>query len=285
VDGRLLVTRDDQPQSLYVRPPGAIGLQDYSWLDGSFGPILSDDGELLAFSDQSVFGGSQYAVTIRKTDGSPAVRIGEGMPVAISRDKRWVLGTLPTAPPEYRLYPVGAGEPRSLAWVGLESVASVAFFPDSRSLFVCGNERDRAPRCYRSPLDASALEPVTPDSVGNGLLRPDGRAVAVSRSDGWWVYPLDGGLPVRVPGLDDAIVLRWSPDGTALWVQSEAGPDAHLDRVDLASGRRTPLLTVETPSDASIFAILNVAVADDPGVYVFSARSYRSALFTIEGVR
>jgi hypothetical protein len=213
------------------------------------------------------------------------VRLGEGSVQALSPDKRWVIGVLPTATPEYRLYPTGAGEPRRLTWAGLESVTAVAFFPDSRSLFVCGNEKGRAPRCYRSPLDASGLEPVTPDSVNAGLLRPDGKSVAVSRSDGWWIYPFDGGAPRQVPGLGSAVVTRWSPDGTALWVHNPDGPTPHFDRVEVATGRRAPLGAIDLSPDTPIFAILGVTLADDPRVYAYIARSYTSSLFTVEGVR
>jgi hypothetical protein len=284
-DGRWLVTRDDQPRRTVVRPPGAAVVRDLSWLDGSIHPIISGDGELLAFTDQSIVGGPLYAVMVRKTDGSPAVRLGEGNASALSRDKRWVIGVLPTAPPEYRLYPTGPGESHLLMWTGLESVSSVAFFPDGRSLLVCGNEKGKPPRCYRSPLDASLLEPVTPDSVNGGLLRPDGLAVAHSRSDGWWVHSLGGGDARRVPGLDSGIVTRWSPDGRALWVQNSSGPRPRFDRVDVATGQRTPLLTIETPSDIPVFAIFSFALADDPRVYAYTAWSYTSNLFTVEGVR
>jgi len=284
-DGRWLVTRDDQPAKLLVRAPGSGGVRDLSWLDSAILPIISADGRLLAFTDQSIQGGLLYSVMVRKTDGSPVVRLGDGAALAISRDKLWVLGYLPTAPPQAMLYPTGAGEPRRLSWAGLETVSSVGFFPDSRSLLVCGNEHGRPPRCYRSPLDASSLEPVTPDSVPGGLLRPDGHAVAVGRSDGWWVYPLSGGTQRRVPGLDGGVVARWSPDGAALWVQSATGPNPRFDRVDVATGRRTPLLTIETPSDVPVFAIFSISLADDPQVYAYSAWSYSSQLFTVQGVR
>jgi dipeptidyl aminopeptidase/acylaminoacyl peptidase len=284
-DGRWLVTRDDQPARILVRAPGSAGVRDLSWLDSAILPIISADGRLLAFTDQSIQAGLLYSVMIRKTDGSPVVRLGDGEALSISRDKLWILGFLPTAPPQAMLYPTGAGEPRRLSWARLEAVGTVDFFPDSRALLVCGNEHGRPPRCYRSPLDGSSLEPVTPDSVTRGLLRPDGQALAVGRSDGWWIYPLGGGTRRRVPGLDSGVVARWSPDGAALWVQSATGPNPRFDRVDVATGRRTPLLTLETPSDVPLFAIFSISLADDPRVYAYSAWSYNSQLFTVQGVR
>jgi hypothetical protein len=240
----------------------------------------------MAFTDQSIAAGPQYAVMIRKTDGSPVVRLGQGAVGPVSHDKRWVIGVLPTAPRQYVLYPAGAGEPRRLNWAKLETVNSVDFFPDSRSLFVCGNERGKASRCYRSPLDASSLEPVTPDSIRAGLLRPDGLAVVVRRQGGRWVYPLGAGSPRPVPGLGDTdAVLRWSPDGKALWVQTGAELSPRVERVDVETGRRSALVTIEPPAGVPLFQIFGLSLADDPRVYAYSAWSYSSELFTVEGVQ
>jgi dipeptidyl aminopeptidase/acylaminoacyl peptidase len=279
-DGRWLVSRDDSPNSIFLHT--ATGLRDLSWLDNSVNPRISPDGQLIAFTDQSIQGGPRYAVMIRKTDGSPAVRLGEGAVGSISRDKRWVIGVLLTVPQRYMLYPTGAGESRELRWPALETVTSVDFFPDGRSFFVCGAEHGKAPRCYRSPLDQPALEPVTPDSVSGGLLRPDGAAVAGARSGQWWIYPLAGGAPRQVPGLDSAIVVRWSADGTALWLVTR---DNRLEAVNVVSGRHSALFTMALPSDRPVSNVFAISLADDPKVYAYSMTSSRSLLFTIQGVR
>jgi hypothetical protein len=64
--------------------PGWNGERDFSWLDGSVLPILSGDGTLMVFTDVSVFAGGHYALMLRKTDGSPAIRLGAGSARAIS---------------------------------------------------------------------------------------------------------------------------------------------------------------------------------------------------------
>jgi Tol biopolymer transport system component len=284
-DGRWLVTRDDRPTRVIAHPPGFAGFRDLSWLDGSRVAQISADGELITLSDDGTLSGVLYSTLVRQTDGAPAVRVGHGSPRGISHDKRWVLSWVPTTPPEYWLYPNGPGESHQLSWEQLESVSSVAFFPDGHSLLVCGNEAGKAPRCYRSPLDATAIVPVTPDSIAAGLLRPDGGALAVSRKDGWWIYPLGEGAPRLVRGSGGAIVVRWSPDGKALWVRGLAGGKPSIDRVDVATGRRTLLKTIELPPDMPVFSLGNIALADDPGVYAYNATSYISMLFVVEGVQ
>jgi len=57
---------------------GSTDERDLSWLDNPYGPRLSRDGSEILFTDQSGHGGHDYAVYVRKSDGSPAVRIGGG---------------------------------------------------------------------------------------------------------------------------------------------------------------------------------------------------------------
>jgi dipeptidyl aminopeptidase/acylaminoacyl peptidase len=278
-DGRWLVTRDDQAHGLLARSPGLTTDRNLSWLDSSILPVVTPDGQWVAFTD--VGSGAQYAVMLRKTDGSPAVRLGEGAAAAISPDGRWVIGQL-TMPAGFRLYPAGAGDSRQLTWAGLQSVASVRFL-DDRSLFVCGAPAGKAARCYRSPLDASSLEPMTPDGIGSGLPRPDGGAVLVRQAGQYAIYPVGGGAPSAVGGVGADSVIRWSPNGAALWVQAGTPSRPQVDQVDVATGRRSSLLTIDAP--ATVFTSARLAVADDPRTYVYETRSWFSLLFTFSGMQ
>ena len=280
-DGRWLVTRDDQAHGLIGRSPALAADRDLSWLDSSILPVVSADGRSVAFTDIS--SGAQYAVMLRKTDGSPAVRLGDGAAIAISRDARWVIGQVFTTPPQFWLYPAGAGDARRLNWTELQSVTSVAFAPGDTLLFVCGTPAGKGARCYRSPLDASALEPMTPEGVGAGLLGPDGSAVLVRRNAAYWIYRAADGTPVPVSGVGADSVIRWSPDGRALWVQGGTPSHPQVDQVDVATGRRTPLLTIDAP--ATVFTSARLAVADDPHSYVYETRRWFSLLFTFSGMR
>ena len=65
--------------------------RDLSWLDGSVVTDLSADGNMMVIDEQSAGGGTPlYAVYIRKTDGSPAIRIGEGSKEADRGIRLWV---------------------------------------------------------------------------------------------------------------------------------------------------------------------------------------------------
>src|ERR1700733_8493049 len=86
--------------------------RDLSWLDLPYGPVLSRDGSLVAFTDQSGQAGNEYEVYARKTDGSPAVHIGGGGFVTdLSDDGKWVLVGLSGDPAaRLQVIPVGTGQ-------------------------------------------------------------------------------------------------------------------------------------------------------------------------------
>ena len=57
--------------------PGEAREHDLSWLDWSVPSSLSPDGHMILFQEAGEGGGPRYAIYIRKTDGSPAIRLGE----------------------------------------------------------------------------------------------------------------------------------------------------------------------------------------------------------------
>src|SRR5207302_209342 len=85
-DGRWLAAREDVGFVMLARPPGASGEVNLSWLDFSQTSRLSSDGRTLLFTEQSGVVGNNYAVCLRKTDGSPVVRLGEGQALDLSPD-------------------------------------------------------------------------------------------------------------------------------------------------------------------------------------------------------
>ena len=94
---------------------------DLSWLDYTYPSDLSADGKTLLFDeeggggslDYSKSGGLSYAVYIRKTDGSPAVLLGEGGAVALSPDGKWAIAQTQESPSQFRLLTTGAGEAKA----------------------------------------------------------------------------------------------------------------------------------------------------------------------------
>src|SRR5208282_105502 len=108
-DGRWLATRLDYRYAAMVHTPGNAADRDedrdLSWLNTSHARALSQDGHTLLFAETAL--GTNYAVCLRKTDGSPVVRLGEGWPADLSADGKLALAVVQSRPPQLVIYPTG----------------------------------------------------------------------------------------------------------------------------------------------------------------------------------
>jgi predicted Ser/Thr protein kinase len=137
-DGRWLATRGDYRYAAMVHSPGSSQDRDLSWLNTSHARALSQDGRTLLFAETGV--GSNYAVCLRKTDGSPVLRLGDGWPADLSPDGKWVLAVVQSVPPQLLIYPTGAGETRQLERGEIEHYGSAQWFRDGKRVLIGGSE-------------------------------------------------------------------------------------------------------------------------------------------------
>ncbi|HQQ78330.1 MAG TPA: hypothetical protein PLB01_13330, partial [Thermoanaerobaculia bacterium] len=286
-DGRWLATRDDFFREMPVLAPGQGRERDLSWLDLSDPAALTSDGKTLLFMEESGSVGVNYAVCLRRTDGSPVVRLGEGAALDLSRDGKWALAAVPTTPPQLVLYPTGAGEPRKLERGGLVSYESGQFFPDTRRVLVCGHEEGKGVRCYVQDVGGGKPLPVTPEGTSQGFVSPDSRQVLVKASGGALVlYPVDGGEARPVPGASPGdAVIRWSADGRSVLVSRNGEVPARIERLDVATGRREPVRTIGPADLTGVLSIGPFAFTDDLKSYAYACRRTSSHLFLVEGAR
>jgi hypothetical protein len=285
--GTWLATSDDMPLRLMVRAPGSTEERDLSWLDATIEGNISRDGRTVSFCDQSDSAGPNYAVCIRKTDGSPTVHLGEGNSDGLSPDGAWVLARVPSKPERLMLYPTGPGDARRIDRGELETYTNASWIGDGTSLFVCGSTPGHAPRCYVRGVNGGELRPVTPEGVDGGLVSPDGRqAIVHGVTENRLMCSLQGGEARPFPYLGaDEDVIRWSPDGKSLWVLKTNELPARVERLDLATGRRELLEEITPLEKAGMLSIISVSLADDPKAYAYIAWEYSSRLFSIEGAK
>jgi dipeptidyl aminopeptidase/acylaminoacyl peptidase len=285
-DGRWLVTRDDQLRRTFARGPGRNAETDISFIGGAIGPLMSGDGRQVAFSDVSSFAGDLYSTMMRSSEGSAAIRLGEGFLLAMSRDKQWVLSSVPSAPVKLMLHPTGAGTSRRLDHGELESITDADFLGDGSQIVVCGNEPKHALRCYVRPtadgaVAATALRPITGDGVRYAIGSPDGQTVIGSLANGEYRrYVLRDGSSRAVAGMmaNDEL-LRFSPDGRAIWIRRLGEQPARIEQVELATGARTPLGVTFAPPRRGTLRAGFVTLADDPHFYAYSQTESASDVF------
>jgi hypothetical protein len=281
-DGRWLATRPDFRYAAMVHTPDAPEDRDLSWLNTSHARALSPHGKSLLFTETSV--GANYAVCLRKTDGSPVVRLGEGWAADLSADGGSVLAVIQSRPPQLVVYPTGVGETRRLERGGIENYSTAQWFPDGRRVLVNGNEPGKGTRFYVQEVEGGPPRPVTPEGTRDGLLSRDGRTVlARGPDDRYSLYPIAGGDPQPVPALrPDDVLAKWTADGRSVLVYRPAEIPCRLERVWVASGERQLFAEVAPAERAGLLSLRDVVLTDDLRSYAYTAYYRLSSLFVSE---
>jgi Tol biopolymer transport system component len=298
-DGRVLAVRHYDRQGLICRSPGDDDERDSSWFEGSSPEAVSSDGRIVVFGEDRGIP-AQRGVYLRKTDGSPAVRLGDGYPEDISPDGQWVLArTRPQAPPvDWVLLPVGAGLPRLLPRGNLTGRFEANFLPDGSGIVFGGAEKPGLRRIYVQDLTGGVPRPISPDGVRTfGVTTPDGRFVIGSTGGRYFLYPIAAGDPRPLPYLsaEDSPV-QWSADGRFLYVvHAPSSPDltaevyttteARVDKVDSATGHRTVWKTLKPFDPVGLETVDKVLINRDGTAYCYGYLRSLSDLFIINGLR
>jgi len=283
-DGRVLMSHWHGHSTLMTRAPGESSHRDLSWLDTSRGADLSDDGRTLLMSEQGEGAASlSYSVWLRKTDGSDAVLLGNGLACGLSPDGTWALAVrVQPAPAQLVLLPTGAGEERVITHDAI-SHRMAAWFPDGKRVVFLGTETGKGPRLYVQSVEGGAAKPISPELAVDFWVRrpvsPDGRRV-VARDGGRFVlFPVEGGDPVAVAGLARGQTpIRWSADGHFLYVRESPGPPIRLFRLDPVTGVREPW--EEIPELTG-----EVLLSADGRSHAISSQTESSDLYLAEGLR
>src|SRR5207249_3384445 len=203
-DGRALISRGTSRYGISALLEGEKRERDLSWLDGSGAEHISDDGKLIAFENWSEPNGLYYAACIRKTDGSPVVRLGEGLVLALSPDARWVLTVKFTALPQLVMLPVGAGQPKLLPRGDLVAYQLGATWShDGKRLIFTGSEAGSGNRVYVQEVAGGDPHPISPEGYRtfSRSIAMDDRSLIVAAPDSSLVrMPVAGGTTTSIPG-------------------------------------------------------------------------------------
>jgi serine/threonine protein kinase/Tol biopolymer transport system component len=287
-DGRVLLARDNWRRGLIVHTADDATEHDFTWLDWSYPVTLSADGQALLFREEGEAGGPSYAVYLRKTDASPAVRLGDGQSLALSPDGKWALSSRGDKQTDLFLLPTGAGDPRALD--GHDIIHSAAcWFPDGKRILFSGTEPNHGVRIYMQDIDSNKIQAVTPEGT-NGLsfaLSPDGRTVAaVGPDEKAYLFPIGSGEPRPIPGLQAGEVpVAWTADGRSLYVYRNGELPAKVYRLDVASGNRTLWKQLMPPDPAGVEYVGPVLPTPDGKAYVYGYRRLLSDLYLVEGLK
>ena len=290
-DGRLLAAQHTNIWVLMGRMAGEDRDRDLSWLDMSRPVDLSTDGKTLLIYESGEGAGPSPAVYLRKTDGSAAVRLGEGRPMALSPDGSLVLASLepPGAVPHLILLPTGSGEARTLPNDRFAGFGTAQWLPDGRSFVFFAEEKGHLVRLYRMDVQSGKVQPISPEGFnpqfsGSRSLSPDGRSIIGSSAGKASILPIDGGDPRPIAGLNPGDrPIGWTADGRLLYVVRYGESPLKVWLVDPVSAQRR--LFKEVVSAEPTESIPRFLITPDGQSYVYGFTRTFSNLYVIEGLR
>ena len=274
-EAQALLTGDTVPRPLIV--PG----------ETSIVRTLSSDGKIVLVSNQVT---NEYETFAIRSDRPGASRVSSGEGVMISPDGAYTI----TASADFRaltVQPLGIGEARPVPNPdGLVYQSLASWLPDGKRIVLAARKGNDPLRGYVIDLATGAAK-----AFGKpGLLwtlytsppvSPDGKYVvlqnAVNKCERW---PIDGGDALPVPGLKpDELPITWTQDGGGLYVAGGTMP-IPITRIDLATGGRTPVMTM-APTDAAGLRFATAAITPDGKHWAMGMAKLFSDLYVIDGLR
>jgi hypothetical protein len=287
-DGRALISRDSWGAGVIAATVDTARERDLSWLDGTTAWDISDDGKALVLEEAWEGGGTARSIFLRPTDGAAAVQLGDGVPLALSHDRQWVIST-PVASDRLILLPTGTGQSRTLPPGNVVSYFPAArWLPGDRAVLFSGSPAGGGQRVYLQSIDSGDPRPVTAaGEYGRLAIFPDGRRFVTRGTERRLrVFSLADGSSTAIAGAqprDLPIVV--SQDGTWLYVQAENDAAAQIARVHLRSGVREAVRTLVPADPAGITTILRVVMTPDAKASAYTYVRALSSLYLVEGLR
>ena len=295
-DGRVLLARVGRRREVMALQEGEAKERDLSWLDYSYPADLTADGKIVLFDEEGVGGGVQYgnskeltyAVYIRNTDGSPAIRLGEGVADALSPDQKWVIVQSPGSPEQLRLLPTGAGETQPLTNDSINHQWA-RWFPDGKRFVFSGNEPGKGVRLYTQDLSGGTPKPISPEGVDATAfaVSPDGRLVVGTGPDEkGYFYPTAGGDPRVINGLEPGdIPIIWNKDGRSIYLYRTGEVPAKVYQLEFATGKKTVTKQIVPVDTTGVSTIGPIQTTPDGKTYVYGFHRTLGDLYLVEGLK
>ena len=285
-DGRILATVDNERLAMEWSGKDKK-VRDLSWYDWSIAKDISPDRQSVLFEEGGEPAGPNGAVAIRKIDGSPPIRLGDGSADTLSPDGHWAISFLRAGPAQITLLPVGSGQLRQISLPTLERVQNgTHFLPDGKRLVVDANEPGRPGRTYVVGLAGGKPEPVTPEGVYAALPSPDGKYVVGSDANNQLsLFSLDGSPPRSIPNVDPAYLLvQWSADSKALYAFRQGEVPLKIERLDITTGKTTPVRELVPGDRGGVVSMGPVITNVNADEFVYSYYQTLSVLYVISGL-
>jgi len=296
-EGEVLLSGSHESTPITGSLPSDSRERDLSWLPGVRVTDLSPDGTSFIFNDYGQGSGSNYAIYLGRTDGSPGVRLGDGYGLGRSPDGKWVISVL-INPPQIILLPTGAGQAKTLERFGIEQYSTGAsWLPDGKSIVFIGKEKGHQTRTYVQSIDGGQPRAITPEGIEGYLVSPDGKLLLGNLSlqlasasgdvkEKKALYPLDGGAPRSIPGLEEGDrVIRWGTDAQSLYVYRDRERPLKIYKLNIGSGHKELAKEISPTDPAGVLGPINVLLTPDGEGYVYAFARQLSDLYLVKDLK
>jgi hypothetical protein len=286
-DGRVLLGVEMMDRRVEALLAGSTEPRNVAIRESSASQWIASDGSRLTIADQTT---PRYTAYVLQAGGSAPVQLGEGQPSGISPDGRLALA-LPVTGEPVLLHPTGAGKTRALPNPESLLFDALTWLPDNRRVVLFGQQAGKPGRGYVQDIESGAPRPFTAEGVT--ALRwwavpvaPDGSRMIARRDDGEPVFVrVSDGAHEPVPGLQPGeLPIQFSQDGRALLVARGNGLPWVVERMDIATGRRTPALEIRAREAAGLRLSI-IDVTPDAKHYVHSYSRLLTDLFVVKGLK
>jgi eukaryotic-like serine/threonine-protein kinase len=256
---------------------------------------ISPDGKAVVLNEVSQPSGSYYQAIYQKADGSPPIVLGPGAVPKLSPDGQTVAAIIYKSPIEIAFYPVGTGESRTLQLNGLVSALQSHWFPDGKHILLMGARKDEPMRTFVVDVNSGKMETIGPENFKGVLVSKDGQRIVGFSPDGCVMFDRRTNKVAPILGIASSgamvahgedEVQRFTADGQGLLVVTKTAglSQASAFRVDLATGNRTLLKTVDLPDKAGVVGLL-MEIAEDEKSYAYDVITSNSTLYELSGVK
>ncbi|MBL0314038.1 MAG: serine/threonine-protein kinase [Holophagaceae bacterium] len=285
--GLMLLERQIGTNSSIARFQGQdldLGWQNQSRLTG-----FSRDGSLALLYES---GGGEFCLNrpfLRRFDQSPPKILDSGIPLDLTPNGDYALILIPEDKPRLLMVPTGLGVPRELSLEGWDAAVNGHFSSDGKYVYVFGVQRAGPARILRLPVDGSRGS-VLPESILNvKAFSPDeNHLLCVDTTGQPSIASAESGTSRPLPwqlGSGESVV-AWTWPTEALLAHPEDATHLRVDRVDIATGRRTVWQRLVPPDPATTIRVYNVRVSRDGRTVGYTyTRILVSDLIVAEGLK
>ena len=289
-DGRVLLERATVRSEVVFHRAAANEDKDLSWLDYSAVAGISPSGDTVLFYESGEGGGPEYTTFLRRSDGSPPVRVGMGRALDLSPDGRLVLSVDIRNATALDLTPTGPGEIRKVRIPGFVAHDDAGFLADSRRIFVTGRDASGRRATWLTDIDGKdprALPLPEGRFLRQSTFSNDGSRFVASCPDagGSCSYDSLSGRPTPIPGTEKGwVAVGIDVRGRIYYRGRMVGESDRLLRLEPATGRASELAELAPRDRAGAFGVLDVTVAANGEAWAYTLLRRLSDLHVVTGL-